>query len=134
MNRLMGDQDHLRENLIAYIRAFTPEVRDIFERFDFYTTIESLHKNKLLYRITEKFANVDLHPDVVDNAQMGLVFEDLWLLPGRPRTFHPPIAGVCQQTLRVLRYRRTLQMGRTATTHGRCRDFRDRTHRRAGED
>ncbi len=77
MNRLMGDQDHLRENLIAYIRAFTPEVRDIFERFDFYTTIESLHKNKLLYRITEKFANVDLHPDVVDNAQMGLVFEDL---------------------------------------------------------
>ncbi len=77
MKSLMGDQDHLRENLTSYIQAFTPEVRDIFERFDFYTTIDSLHKNKLLYQITEKFAGVDLHPNAVDNTQMGLVFEDL---------------------------------------------------------
>ena len=27
--------------------------------------------------VAEKFANIDLHPDVVDNPQMGLVFEEL---------------------------------------------------------
>jgi type I restriction enzyme M protein len=77
MKRLMGDTDHIRENLFAYIQAFSPAVRDIFERFDFYTQIERLSKCGLLYIVTEKFANIDLHPEVVDNAQMGLVFEEL---------------------------------------------------------
>lgn len=27
--------------------------------------------------MTEKFTKIDLHPDTVDNAQMGLVFEEL---------------------------------------------------------
>ncbi|SUD86434.1 Probable type I restriction enzyme BthVORF4518P M protein [Ralstonia mannitolilytica] len=31
----------------------------------------------LLYLVTEKFANIDLHPEKVDNASMGLVFEEL---------------------------------------------------------
>ena len=29
------------------------------------------------YLVTEKFATIDLHPEVVSNAQMGLVFEEL---------------------------------------------------------
>ncbi|MDN7908314.1 class I SAM-dependent DNA methyltransferase [Burkholderia diffusa] len=75
--KLLGDQDHIRQNLYAYIQAFSPAARDIFERFDFYTQVERLAKANLLYLVTEKFANIDLHPDVVDNAQMGLVFEEL---------------------------------------------------------
>ena len=75
--KLLGDQDHIRQNLYAYIQAFSPAARDIFERFDFYTQIERLAKAGLLYLVTEKFANIDLHPDQVDNAQMGLVFEEL---------------------------------------------------------
>lgn len=75
--KLLGDQDHIRENLYAYIQAFSPAARDIFERFDFYTQVERLAKAGLLYLVTEKFANIDLHPGVVDNAQMGLVFEEL---------------------------------------------------------
>ncbi len=75
--KLVGDQDHIRENLYAYIQGFSPNARDIFERFDFYTHVERLHKNGLLYLVTEKFAKVDLHPDRVDNNQMGLVFEEL---------------------------------------------------------
>jgi hypothetical protein len=51
--------------------------RDIFERFDFATQIEKLAKCNLLYQVTEKFAGIDLHPDVVSNNQMGLAFEDL---------------------------------------------------------
>ncbi len=75
--KLLGDQDHIRQNLYAYIQAFSQEARDIFERFDFYTQVERLAKANLLYLVTEKFANVDLHPEVVDNASMGLVFEEL---------------------------------------------------------
>lgn len=75
--KLLGDQDHIRQNLYAYIQAFSPAARDIFERFDFHTQIERLAKADLLYMVTERFANIDLHPDVVDNASMGLVFEEL---------------------------------------------------------
>lgn len=75
--KLLGDQDHIRENLYAYIQAFSPAARDIFERFEFYTQVERLAKAGLLYLVTEKFANIDLHPDFVDNAKMGLVFEEL---------------------------------------------------------
>ena len=75
--KLLGDQDHSRQNLYAYIQAFSPAARDIFERFDFYTQVERLAKANLLYLVTEKFAHIDLHPDAVDNAQMGTVFEEL---------------------------------------------------------
>jgi type I restriction enzyme M protein len=77
MKKLMGDQDHIRENLFAYIQAFSPAVRNIFESFDFHIQIDRLAKAKLLYLVTEKFANIDLHPEVVSNAQMGAVFEEL---------------------------------------------------------
>jgi type I restriction enzyme M protein len=77
LTMLLGDQDHIRQNLYAYIQAFSPAARDIFERFDFYTQIERLAKAGLLYLVVEKFANIDLHPNVVDNADMGLVFEEL---------------------------------------------------------
>jgi type I restriction enzyme M protein len=75
--KLLGDQDHIRQNLYAYIQGFSPAARDIFERFDFYAQVERLAKSGLLYLVTEKFANIDLHPDAVDNNQMGLVFEEL---------------------------------------------------------
>lgn len=77
MKKLMGDQDHIRENLYSYVQAFSPAVRDIFERFDFHTQVERLGKAGLLYQVTEKFAQIDLHPEAVSNSQMGLVFEEL---------------------------------------------------------
>ncbi len=77
LKKLMGDQDHIGENLRAYLQAFSPAVRDIFEGFDFHTQIDRLDKAGLLYLITEKFANIDLHPEAVSNAQMGAVFEEL---------------------------------------------------------
>lgn len=77
LKKLMGDQSNIGENLRAYINAFSPEVRDIFEHFDFATHVDRLSKANLLYLVTEKFANIDLHPDVVSNAQMGAVFEEL---------------------------------------------------------
>ena len=77
LKKLMGDQDHIGENLRAYMQAFSPAVRDIFESFEFHTQIDKLAKAGLLYLVTEKFANIDLHPEVVNNTQMGAVFEEL---------------------------------------------------------
>ncbi|MBB3265530.1 type I restriction enzyme M protein [Azospirillum sp. OGB3] len=77
LKTLMGDQDHIRENLFSYVAAFSPAVRDIFERFEFHAQVERLAKAGLLYQVVEKFTQVDLHPDAVDNHQMGLVFEEL---------------------------------------------------------
>lgn len=74
---LLGDQDNIRPNLQDYVLAFSPAARDIFERFELGAQIERLAKANLLYLVTEKFANIDLHPETVDNASMGLVFEEL---------------------------------------------------------
>lgn len=77
MGKLVGDADNIAANLYAYIQAFSPEVRDIFERFDFVAQVDRLAKAGLLYQVTERFARVDLHPEAVDNHQMGLAFEEL---------------------------------------------------------
>ncbi|HET6229749.1 MAG TPA: class I SAM-dependent DNA methyltransferase, partial [Longimicrobiaceae bacterium] len=77
LKRTLGDADHVRENLLAYVQAFSPAVRDIFECFDFYAQVERLDKAGLLYLVAEKFANFDLHPSRVSNAQMGAAFEEL---------------------------------------------------------
>ncbi|AVM76072.1 type I restriction-modification system subunit M [Magnetospirillum gryphiswaldense] len=77
MKKLMGDQDHISQNLYSYINGFSSAVRDIFERFKFHAQVEELAKAGLLYQVTERFTQVDLHPDQVSNHQMGLVFEEL---------------------------------------------------------
>lgn len=74
---LLGDQDNIAINLIAYLQGFSPAVRDIFERFLFADQIERLKKAGLLYKITEKFLGFDLGPDRVSNRDMGLMFEEL---------------------------------------------------------
>ena len=77
MAKLMGDQDNIRANLDSYIQGFSPDVRSIFEHFEFAGTIERLHKDKLLYLVAERFSGIDMHPSKVDNVQMGLIFEEL---------------------------------------------------------
>lgn len=77
LKKVIGDQDNVRQNLLAYVQGFSPDVRDIFESFDFHLQVDRLAKAGLLYLVTEKFANIDLHPAAVSNAQMGLVFEEL---------------------------------------------------------
>ena len=75
--KLLGDPDNVAPNLTSYIQGFSPEVRDIFERFEFHNQIDRLAKAKLLFQVAQKFAGVDLHPDAVDNSEMGAVFEEL---------------------------------------------------------
>ena len=77
MKKLMGDPDNISANLFSYIQGFAPSVRDVFDHFEFNTQVERLSKAGLLYQVTEKFAQVDLHPEQVSNMQMGGVFEEL---------------------------------------------------------
>ncbi|MFZ2281209.1 MAG: class I SAM-dependent DNA methyltransferase [Prosthecobacter sp.] len=77
LTELMGDSANIGVYLRAYLDAFSANVRDIFESFEFIAQIDKLEKTGLLYLITEKFKNIDLHPEGVSNAQMGAVFEEL---------------------------------------------------------
>ncbi|MEA1952853.1 MAG: class I SAM-dependent DNA methyltransferase [Campylobacterota bacterium] len=77
LTKLMSDPNNIRENLESYINDFSPNAREIFEKYEFATQIDKLNESNLLYLIIEKFATVDLHPDTISNHDMGLVFEEL---------------------------------------------------------
>ncbi|EGR2874361.1 TPA: SAM-dependent DNA methyltransferase [Vibrio parahaemolyticus] len=64
-------------NLENYIQSFSPNAREIFEHFDFFNTIDKLEEVDLLYKVAKRFASTDLHPNVINNYGMGLVFEEL---------------------------------------------------------
>ena len=77
LSALLADQKHVRQNLTAYLGDFSAEARDVFENFRFLSRIGELEDKNLLFLIVQKFAAIDLHPDVVPNETMGLVFEEL---------------------------------------------------------
>ena len=77
LRKVLDDPNNVRQNLAAYLGAFSDNSRDIFERYDFLKQIEKLDESHLLYQIVQKFTAVDLHPNVLSNADMGLVFEEL---------------------------------------------------------
>ena len=75
--RIVADAPHAAANLRNYIAGFSPNMREVLERFDFDNTINRLEEAGLLFQVLERFKNVDLHPDVVDNPTMGTIFEKL---------------------------------------------------------
>jgi type I restriction enzyme M protein len=75
--RLLDAPDDLADNLKHYIASFSPGSRDVIEKFGFDTQITRLDRSNLLYLVVSKFAEVDLHPDVVSNLEMGYLYEEL---------------------------------------------------------
>lgn len=75
--RLLGDSENIAPNLVSYINGFSPTARAIFERFKFNDQIEKLDSSNRLFTIVKEMAAVDLHPDRIDNLQMGYLFEHL---------------------------------------------------------
>src|SRR5947199_325461 len=75
--KLLADAPHLAANLRNYIAGFSSNMRDVLEKFDFDNTISKLDEAGLLFKVLERFKNVDLHPDKVDNPTMGTIFEEL---------------------------------------------------------
>jgi type I restriction enzyme M protein len=76
-DKLLADAPHVASNLRNYIAGFSPNMREVLEKFDFDNTISKLDEAGLLFQVLERFKNVDLHPDKVDNATMGTIFEEL---------------------------------------------------------
>ena len=76
-DKLLADAPHLAANLRNYIAGFSQNMREVLEKFDFDNTISKLHEAGLLFQVMERFKNVDLHPDVIDNPTMGTIFEEL---------------------------------------------------------
>ncbi len=77
LSRLKEDPNNIRLNFENYIGGFSQDVRDIIENFNLDRFIERLHNNNRLFIFCDKFTEVDLHPDKVDNHTMGQVFEEL---------------------------------------------------------
>jgi type I restriction enzyme M protein len=75
--RLLGDPNNLAKNLNAYINGFSDNMREVIDKFDFRNTIAKLDEANLLYLVLQRFKEIDLHPDVVDNHEMGTIFEEL---------------------------------------------------------
>jgi len=74
---LLADPTHIAANLAAYIGGFSEDARDILEFFRFEVQIERMDRADLLFAVIKLFTEIDLHPDVVDNHQMGSIFEEL---------------------------------------------------------
>lgn len=76
---LLGDPPNIGTNLTSFISGFSENVRRIFERFEFELEIEKLDKSNRLFLIVKEFTDpqIKLHPDDLDNADMGDVFEEL---------------------------------------------------------
>jgi len=76
---LLEDPEHVEQNLMHYLDCFSRNVQDIFENFSIKTHINRLAKADLLFLLIKKFSQsqVDLHPDVVSNHEMGTIFEEL---------------------------------------------------------
>jgi type I restriction enzyme M protein len=77
LSRLKQDPKNIFINFQNYISGYSKNVYDIIENLQLDKPVEKLHKNNRLFQLIEKFSNVDLHPNVVDNHTMGQIFEEL---------------------------------------------------------
>ena len=77
LQRLKSDPNGLKINFPNYINGFSDNVHVILENFQLDKPVEKLLKNKKLYTLIDKFTEVDLSPQNVDNHTMGQIFEEL---------------------------------------------------------
>ena len=77
LRRLAQDSSNLELNFNNYVNGFSKNVREIIDNFQLDKTVTKLIKNNLLYKLIEKFTQVDLSPNNVSNHEMGHIFEEL---------------------------------------------------------
>lgn len=79
MHSLLADPENIQANFRSYLAAFSPNVIDIIEKFDFDKEITKLSNNHILYNVIQEFCTkkADMSPDVVSSADMGYIFEEL---------------------------------------------------------
>ena len=79
MESLLDDADDIKDNILNYVAAFSPDVLDLFEKFKIYDVIKDLDDADLLFLIIERFCDpqIDLSPSSITNAEMGDIYEEL---------------------------------------------------------
>ncbi len=75
--KLKGDPDKIAANLTHYLKSFSKKAHDIIEYFGFESEIAKLEEHNRLFLVLSKFCDIDLHPNVVSNHEMGYIFEEL---------------------------------------------------------
>ncbi len=71
------DTQKVEKNLKDFIGGFSSEATEILDHYAFHLQIDRLAKAGLLYLVVQKFADIDLSLEAVDNHNMGFVFEEL---------------------------------------------------------
>ena len=76
---LIADADNIKDNFTSYLQAFSDNVKDIIQRFDFFKEIDKMSENDLLFIIINEFnaKKADFSPNVVTAQDMGYIFEEL---------------------------------------------------------
>ena len=77
LQRLTQDAANIEANFYNYINGFSKNVREIIDNFGIEKIVAKLAKNGLLFMLVDKFTEIDLHPDLVANHEMGYIFEEL---------------------------------------------------------
>ena len=80
-----ASQQKLKDDFLAYLEGFSPNVQDILKNFQFLNQIDRLSEADAIGLLIEKFLNKDINlsPEPVgdlpglDNHAMGTIFEDL---------------------------------------------------------
>ena len=75
--KLLDDSEGIYANFVSYIDGFSPNVRDIIEKFDFQKQLNKLKGGKILHLVLKELDKVNLNPDHVNNHDMGYIFEEL---------------------------------------------------------
>lgn len=74
---LLDDDKNILSNFKNYLKGYSDNVIEIFDKFKFHEQLKRLAGGKLLYIIIKEINAIDIHPDKVDNHSMGLIFEEL---------------------------------------------------------
>jgi type I restriction enzyme M protein len=77
LSRLKSDPQNIMVNFKNYINGYSENVYDILENFDINKHVDKLNKHNRLYKLIDKFTEVDFHPDKVSNHEMGSIYEEL---------------------------------------------------------
>src|SRR5690606_34981783 len=75
--KLLEEPSQIAQNFRSYLAGYSENIQDIFAKFDFDRQLDRLEGGNLLYLIIKELYKVDLHPQTVDNHEMGTIFEHL---------------------------------------------------------
>jgi type I restriction enzyme M protein len=77
LKKIAADPQNAAKNLQIYVGAFSDNAREVLDKYEFNQQVRKLDGANLLYQVIGRFTDLDLHPDVVPNHNMGYIFEEL---------------------------------------------------------